>query len=148
MLGLQFIGVAAPRPRRPRVLVAEDHPLLRRAIRVALERDGYDVLEAGNGLELVDRLQETTLAGEPAPDLVLSDQGLPLATGLEVLGRLREAQWPLPFVLMLDGPLDGRLEADAYRLGARAVLAKPFGLEQLRATVRAALALPAEEVPA
>ncbi len=138
MLALQFIGVATPRPRRPRVLVAEDHGLLRRAIKIALERDGYDVLEAADGVELVQQLHETMLAGEPAPDLILSDQGLPQASGLEVLEGLREAQWPLPFVLM-SGALDARVEADAYRLGARAVLEKPFDLQALRQTVREAL---------
>src|SRR5690606_36740866 len=74
MLALQFIGVAAPRPRRPRVLVAEDHGLLRRAIKIALERDGYDVIEAADGEDLIRQLHETTLAGgDPAPDLILSD---------------------------------------------------------------------------
>lgn len=146
MLAFQFIGVAAPRPRRPRVLVAEDHGLLRRAIRIALERDGYDVVEAADGLELLQNLQETSLSGEPAPDLILSDQGLPQATGLAVLEGLREAQWPLPFVLM-SGALDARVEAEAYRLGARAVLEKPFDLQALRDVVREALQ-PAPEVVA
>lgn len=146
MLALQFIGIAAPTPRRPRVLVAEDHGLLRRAIKIALERDGYDVIEAADGVELVEKLHETTLAGDPAPDLILSDQGLPQASGLEVLNGLREAQWPLPFVLM-SGALDARVEAEAYRLGARAVLEKPFDLQALRQVVREALQ-PAPEVVA
>ena len=58
MLAFQFIGVVASRPRRPIVLVAEDHLLLRKAIRLALERDGYDVqtnttraVTAGLGVE-------------------------------------------------------------------------------------------------
>lgn len=139
MLAFQFIGIATPRPRLTRVLVAEDHTLLRRAIKLALEREGYDVLEAQDGMDLVQRLHESVLAGEPAPDLILSDNGLPQATGLEVLEGLREAQWPLAFVLM-SGDLDGRVEAEAYRLGARAVLEKPFDLQTLRQVVRDALA--------
>lgn len=138
MLALQFIGVAAPRPRRLRVFVAEDHALLRRAIKVALERDGYEVIEAQDGEELIQLLHEAALAGDPPPDLIVSDQGMPRATGLDVLNGLREAQWPLPFVLM-SGSLDPRVEAEAYRLGARAILEKPFDLRALRSVVREAL---------
>lgn len=147
MLAFQFIGVVNPQPRRPIVLVAEDHVLLRRAIRMALERDGYDVLEASNGEELVRVIEDATKNGGPAPDLILSDQGMPGVSGLDVLGGLREAQWPLPFVLM-SGTLDARTEADAYRLGARAVLEKPFDLAQLREIVRQALAMPTTEAVA
>lgn len=147
MLAFQFIGVVAPQPRRPIVLVAEDHALLRRAIRIALERDGYDVLEAQNGDELVQVIEAATQSGGPTPDLILSDQSMPGPSGLDVLGGLREAQWPLPFVLM-SGTLDARTEADAYRLGARAVLEKPFDLAQLREIVRQALAIPTIEAVA
>lgn len=147
MLAFQFIGVVNPQPRRPIVLVAEDHALLRRAIRIALERDGYDVLEAANGDELVQAIEAATRDGGPAPDLILSDQGMPGPSGLDVLGGLREAQWPLPFVLM-SGTLDARTEARAYRLGARAVLEKPFDLAQLREIVRQALAMPTPEAVA
>jgi CheY-like chemotaxis protein len=143
MLAFQFIGIAASKPRRPRVLVAEDHGFLRRAIRVALERDGYDVLEASNAEELVASIEASQASGEPAPDLILSDQGMPGASGLDVLLGLREAQWPLPFILM-SAQLDARTEAEAYRLGARAVLEKPFDLQQLRRVVREALTLEPE----
>lgn len=143
MLAFQFIGVTKAKARRPRVLLAEDHGLLRKAIRVALERDGFEVVEAGDGAELVQALQGSVTRGDPSPDLILSDQTMPGVTGLEVLEGLREAQWPLPFVLMT-GNIDARIEAEAYRLGARAVLEKPFDLAELRRIVREALALPAE----
>lgn len=143
MLAFQFIGVTTSKPRRPRVLLAEDHALLRKAIRVALERDGFDVVEAQDGAELIQALQASVTRGDPTPDLILSDQAMPGVTGLEILHGLREAQWPLPFVLM-SGTLDARMEAEAYRLGARAVLEKPFDLAELRRIVREALALPRE----
>ena len=143
MLAFQFIGVTKPKARRPRILLAEDHALLRKAIRVALQRDGFDVVEASDGAELVQALQGSVTKGDPAPDLILSDQTMPGVTGIQVLEGLREAQWPLPFVLM-SGSLDARLEAEAYRLGARAVLEKPFDLAELRRIVREALAMPRE----
>ena len=64
---------------RPRVLVADDDPQMRRLIRTVLEREGYDVHEAADGLDALDALDKGT------PDLVLLDMGMPRLDGLGVL---------------------------------------------------------------
>ncbi|BBP57697.1 hypothetical protein PHLH4_12870 [Pseudomonas sp. St316] len=66
-----------------KVLIVDDHPVIRLAVRLLMERHGYEVLaETDNG---VDALQ---LARELMPDIVILDIGIPKLDGLEVIARL------------------------------------------------------------
>ena len=66
-----------------KVLIVDDHPVIRLAVRMLMERHGYEVIaETDNG---VDALQ---LAREHAPDIVILDIGIPKLDGLEVIARL------------------------------------------------------------
>ena len=68
-----------------RVLLADDHRMLREALRHSLEEHGFDVVgEAGDGEEAV------TLAGEFRPDVVLMDVTMPVMGGIDATRRLRE----------------------------------------------------------
>src|SRR5262249_39375383 len=73
-----------PMSRACRVLIVDDEPNVRLVCRAALEADGYEVAEAGDGEEAVDRLR-----GAPV-DLILLDLRMPLLDGLETLRHLRE----------------------------------------------------------
>jgi DNA-binding NtrC family response regulator len=121
-----------------RVLVADDDPDTREALAEALRNDGYEVIEAQNGWELLQHL--ATPDTEPAPvDLVISDVRMPGKNGLDVLAGLRWANGgSTPFIL-ITGFSDLQMHAEARRLGATAVLAKPFELDQLRTVVINAL---------
>lgn len=121
----------------PVVFLADDDAALRRLVRLLLVQDGHEVLDVGDGLALTRRLDEAFARGAP-PDLILSDHAMPGATGLEVLTALgKRGAWE-PFVLM-SGALDEALVTEAFRLGADAVLAKPFDGRRLSAVVRAVL---------
>jgi DNA-binding response OmpR family regulator len=128
---------ARSRPRaesKPRIVVAEDDPDMRTLIAGGLRRDGFEVVEAGNGWELLQCLASRYLhAGEPdqAIDLVISDVRMPGKTGLDVLAGLRWAEWPVP-VILITGFGDLQTHAEARRLGAIAVFDKPFDLDDLR----------------
>jgi CheY-like chemotaxis protein len=124
-----------------RILVAEDDADIREALAEALRRDGYEVIEAHNGWELLQVLatQDPQTDGTSQVDLVISDLRMPGKNGLDVLAGLRCANGSTPFIL-ITGYSDSQIHAEARRLGAAAVLAKPFALEQLRTVMQTALA--------
>ncbi|KFE69974.1 response regulator [Hyalangium minutum] len=122
-----------------RILVADDQPEMRRLIRGALVRDGYEVVEVANGPALIHALISGLLEEQTrAPDLIITDVRMPGMTGLEVLARLRREAWSIPFILITAFG-DEALHREAERLGAARVLDKPFELAELRAAVRRVL---------
>jgi len=126
---------------RARVLLAEDDPALRELMAGALRRDGYEVLEASDGTELLDRLEAIVTTVGRGPDavaVIISDIRMPGLTGLDLLAALRCAEWTTP-VILITAFGDEETHREARELGARAVLDKPFPLEQLRAAVQEAV---------
>ena len=120
-------------PDPPLILIAEDDPSVRSAIADALESDGYAVRSAADGAEAL-----SMAAAAPRPDLVLLDIMMPKRSGYEVCTELRRTDPLLP-ILFLTAKAT---EADAVLglgLGADDYIAKPFGLSELLARVRAAL---------
>ena len=122
---------------RARVLLAEDDTSFRSLVARRLDRDGFDVYEAGSGDEALRML----LLGWPSDEfeLVILDHHMPGSTGLDVLSRLREEHDATPALIMTAFP-DPELSEHARRCGA-AVLVKPFSLDKLcDATIDAILA--------
>jgi CheY-like chemotaxis protein len=118
------------------VLVAEDDADIRTLISVALRKDGYDVIEARSGAELLEHIGSSMLFGEsfPPPDVIVSDVRMPGFTGLEVLAGLRDANWHTPILLITAYGNDDTYE-EASRLGASGVFDKPFDIDDLRTAV-------------
>src|SRR5258708_24746022 len=99
-----------------RVLLADDHQLLRQAIRRALEDAGLTVVaEAGDGGEAV------RLAGELKPDVVVMDVSMPVLDGIEATRRLHRELPDLPIVI-LTMHADEALRRDAGDAGTRRTL--------------------------
>lgn len=125
-----------------RILLAEDDIALRQLIAGALRQAGYQVVEAGDGVEAVGRAQPWTFRGEPIdpPDLVVSDVRMPGWSGLDALRILRAGAAPPPIVLMtaFGSPETHDLAA---RLGAAYVFDKPFAVDDLVAVVGELIAL-------
>lgn len=115
-----------------KLLVVEDEPKLARSLRRALERAGYTVDTASDGEMALD------YARVYAYDLVLLDVMLPKLDGFGVLGKLRQARFEAP-VLMLTAREDTASKVRGLDLGADDYVAKPFELEELLARVRALL---------
>src|SRR6185436_15235715 len=73
-------------PRKKRILLADDEEVVRKTVRLVLGFQGYDVVEAGDGEDAVQKYIETV----PPFDLVLLDVDMPRAGGLAALARIRE----------------------------------------------------------
>jgi acyl-CoA dehydrogenase len=123
----------------PTILVVEDDPATRTFLADNLTADGYDLLVAGSAREGL-RLLETRF-----PDVALVDVGLPDASGLELLRRVREADGVAsrvdpgtPFMLVTgrDGELD---RVRGFEHGADDYVCKPFSYPELRGRVAALL---------
>ncbi|HYR96171.1 MAG TPA: response regulator [Candidatus Binatus sp.] len=125
-----------------RVLVGEDDADMRRLVAAMLRTEGYRVVEASDGAEVLEQI-EATITGPPRDRIraVVADIEMPELTGLDVLAALRCAQWQTPIILVTAfGNPDVRAEAEW--LGALTLLEKPFRVDALRGAVHKALALP------
>ena len=114
-----------------RVLVVDDEPAIRRALRTSLEARGYEVATAATGEDAVVR------AAEGAPDLVFLDLGLPDIDGTEAIRRIRAfSDVPVVVLTVRDRQAD---KVEALDAGADDYITKPFGVEEVLARARAAL---------
>ena len=122
------------------ILLVEDDPELREVLACALRRDGYRVVEAGNGDDALEWLGDGLVGGKPdrLPAAIVSDIWLPYCSGIEILESTRLAPRRLPVVL-ITGFGDADTHRHAYELGAVCVLDKPFTMDALRAAVRIAI---------
>jgi DNA-binding NarL/FixJ family response regulator len=121
--------------RRLRVLVVDDHQMLREALVGLLELAGFEVVGA-----VADGADATVLATELAPDLVLMDLSMPVMNGLDATRLLREVVPEVAIVVFsaFDSP---ELKRQAFDAGAVAYLPKGSSNERLRATIEAAVTL-------
>jgi len=123
------------RPRHERILLAEDDPEMRALITSALVRDGFDVVEANDGAELLSHLAEAYVSrGALQFDLIITDHRMPRVAGLDVLRGLRLSK-SAPPVILITAFGGSEMRAVAKSLGAVAVFDKPFQMDDLRTAV-------------
>lgn len=114
-----------------RILVIEDEPEVRQLVRAALERAGYEVMEASGAQEA-----ETLIARVAARlDLVIADVLIPGGSGPELLRRLMEVRPSIRAIFMSGYPDDSMVAAATAGLGA-AFIQKPFTIDGLIGAVR------------
>jgi CheY-like chemotaxis protein len=118
-------------PDSPTVLVAEDDLEMRRLLAWSLERAGYRAVQCADGTTLMRKLGYME-SGVPASRvaLVVSDIKMPGLTGLDVLRSAHELG-EAPPVILISAFADEEAYEQAQRLGAVALLAKPFDIEDL-----------------
>lgn len=114
-----------------RILLVDDERAIVGPLRYALEKEGYEVLEAGDGAEAL------RLARTHSPDLVLLDIMLPGMNGFEVC-RILRSESAVP-ILMLSARADEPDRIVGLDLGADDYITKPFSLREVLARIRAAL---------
>ena len=114
-----------------RVLVIDDEPQIRRAVRVALEAHGYDVEVASDGASGMERIATW------APNAVVLDLVMPGSDGLQVLRDTRT--WSDVPVIVLSARGQEQDKVIALDQGADDYLTKPFGMAELLARLRVVL---------
>jgi DNA-binding response OmpR family regulator len=113
------------------ILLVDDEEAVRKVLSFPLERDGYTVVQAGDGEEALQRFDDGRI------DLVVLDIMLPRLDGLEVCRRLR-ATSSVPIIMLTarDDELD---KVVGLELGADDYITKPFSIREFRSRVRALL---------
>ena len=116
---------------KARILVVDDEPGILAFVGACLRQEGYEVIEASDGEQGLQVMEETL------PALVLLDRSMPRLDGFEVCRRIRE--WSQVPIIMISAGGGEQDKAKALRLGADDYLVKPFGLDELTARVKAML---------
>jgi DNA-binding NarL/FixJ family response regulator len=119
---------------RVRVVLVDDHDLLRRGIRTMLETENIEVVgEASDGTFVLD------LVGELIPDVVLIDVVMPNQDGIETTRDIKDA-YPNVGVVVLSGHDEQQFIFDALKAGASGYLLKTADLDEVVSTVRSVAA--------
>jgi CheY-like chemotaxis protein len=128
-------------PIDAKVLLVDDEDQLRRVMRDLLERDGYQVTEARDGVEALDQIDRH------APDIIVLDLNLPGLDGYGVLSHLRSrpATTGIP-VVVLTAQGDEDNEVRVFEMGADDFLSKPFRARALSVRLRAVLGRKSRQV--
>jgi len=117
--------------RAPRILLVDDEQSIQTLLSYPLRKEGYEVVQASDGREALERFGETTF------DLVILDVMMPRLDGLEVCRRLR-ARSDVPIV-MLTAKAEENDKVMGLELGADDYITKPFSMREFRSRVKAAL---------
>ena len=118
--------------RAPMVLVVDDEAELRRCLAMVLEEEGYVVRTAPHGGVALDMVREVS------PDLIVLDVQMPQVDGITFARAYRELPIRRAPIVLLTASDRGEIVAD--EVGAAALLAKPFDIDDLVAKVHACLA--------
>jgi DNA-binding response OmpR family regulator len=117
----------------PRVLVADDDPQMRRLVRSVLEREGFEIIEAGDVLDALEAIERGGVS------LVILDLDMPRLDGFGVLDELRAQVRTASLPVIVLTAQHGESEEKALDLGAQDYLTKPVQTRSLTARVRAVL---------
>jgi len=122
---------AAERSESPVILLADDNDLVRAVSREILERSGFTVFEAVDGIDAVEKFREM----ENSPDLLLFDIVMPRMNGMEAFRKIHEERPEIP-VLFVSGYQEKIDSAHGLPDGAVEIIGKPVKPEQLVRKIR------------
>lgn len=116
------------------VLIVDDHPVIRLAVRVLLENNGMHVVgETDNGIDAL------ALTREHAPDVVILDIGIPKLDGLSVISRIKALETPSKVLVLTSQTADAVCQR-CIKMGARGFVNKEEDLGNLVSALKAVLA--------
>ncbi|GJQ60089.1 MAG: sigma-54-dependent Fis family transcriptional regulator [Candidatus Scalindua sp. AMX11] len=107
------------------ILIVDDEKAARYGMRMALEKDGYDVLEAGDSFSAFEMIKAEN------PPLVFLDVNMPRVSGIQVLEEINCLSNP-PMVVIVTAYGSERIAVDAMKKGAYDYVSKPFEIDELR----------------
>ncbi len=107
------------------ILIVDDEKAARFGMKMALEKDGYDVLEASNSTSALE------ITKTKAPALIFLDINMPQVNGIQVLEKVNRLNTP-PMVVIVTAHGSEKIAVDAMKKGAYDYVAKPFEIDELR----------------
>ena len=113
-----------------KVVIVDDHPAIRMAVRILLKQDGHEVVgESGDGVDAVSMVRERK------PDIVVLDIGIPRLNGLEVISRIRMIG-PKPRILVLTSQPSELFATRCMKAGANGFMSKDQSLNELQRAIK------------
>src|SRR3981081_3401703 len=125
-------------PPAKKILIVDDEAMIRKAIHLALEKEGYEVVEAETGGEALRRIELSK------PDLILLDIMLPDVSGFDVCRDIRKAGLRVP-IIILSAKTEEIDIVVGLEIGADDYITKPFRARELLARIAAHLRRAREE---
>ncbi|HKC66835.1 MAG TPA: response regulator transcription factor [Bacteroidia bacterium] len=110
---------------KPKLLIAEDDPLLLKSLGFYLQKQGYDPLLVNDGNEAIAQIKEKQF------DLIITDLNMPFANGLEIISLVRnELKRETPIIMLTSVGIE-TTELEAFRMGVNEFISKPFSPQVL-----------------
>ena len=116
------------------ILLVDDSTTLRASVRSILERVGYELVEAGDGLEGLEALGKLSRQGR-SPAMIISDVNMPRLDGLSFIKEIKKTAYKFLPILVLTTESEPQLKLAGRQAGASGWLVKPFKPETLVAVV-------------
>jgi two-component system chemotaxis response regulator CheY len=108
-----------------KVMIVEDEGDIRNLYSIILRSGGYEVIEAVDGQDALDKFTETPC------DMVITDMNMPRMNGLELIKELRRRNQNI-YIILITGYGTSETEKRAFSLGSNEYIPKPFEVEYLR----------------
>ncbi len=133
-----------PQKQKKQVLLIDDEPNIREMLRFILEDNGYEVTQANDGEEGMEKFRESSF------DLIVTDIFMPRKDGFEVFREVRETNTKTKFIVLSGGGDAGPQKGEEYlslfqKLGVDAILSKPVVLEELMNKVKELVPIKSEK---
>ncbi len=113
-----------------KILIAEDEPLMLRALELKLKKEGYEVIVCNNGKEAIAQITLST------PDLIITDIMMPFSSGLEIVGMVKNGINRNIPVIVLSAMGQEKTVEEAFEMGADDYVTKPFSLTELTLRIK------------
>lgn len=106
------------------ILAVDDSHSIRQMMRFALAQQGYQIIEAGDGIEALEKMNGAKI------DMVFTDLNMPRMDGLDLIRKLRSGNRSVPIVMLTTESQESK-KAEGKAAGATGWIVKPFRPEQL-----------------
>src|SRR5215468_10138721 len=126
-----FMKTSEDEPKPLTILIIEDHPDQRDLLAIVLQREGYRVVTAGNGVEAMEKLQKENV------QIALSDIMMPKMDGFELIKSIRgDPALKGIYMILITARIQEGDRVRGLDLGADDYITKPFSFSELLARVR------------
>ena len=130
-LGGSLMEVDEMKNNKPKILIVDDSKNIRKLISVVLGKDNYELYEASNGLEALEKVKLYS------PDLVILDMIIPLVNGINVCKEIKnDPRTSSTSVIFLTSEVSYEARDKAHEVGAEVYMTKPFEPKDLRNAVK------------